>query len=338
MKDAKAVADDPADALAPSMQPLISIVVPVLNEQDAIRPFVDRISEVFGDLEPSVDYEILFVNDGSTDATEIAIRGVMVEIAKVGLINLSRNFGKDAALSAGLDHARGDAAIPIDVDLQDPPELIPQMIAAWREGAKIVNARRVARSEDGWAKRATARAFYRTFNAVADRPIPVDVGDFRLLDRQVLDVVTSLGERARFNKALFSWVGFETAEVTYSRPARTTGSSAWTYWKLWNFALDGIFTSSTAPLRMWSYIGLILAISSFLYAGFIFFYALFAGTDTPGYASTVILILAFGGLNLIALGILGEYVGRIYSEVRSRPLYIVRSVHRDAQDNEDSRD
>ena len=304
----------------------VSLVVPVLNEQDTVKAFVDRIAEVFAPIVETSDYEIIFVNDGSTDATEFAIRSMILDNPRLRLVNLSRNFGKEAALCAGLEHAHGDAVIPIDVDLQDPPELIPEMIEKWRKGAKVVNARRAARRNDTWLKRKTAGAFYKTFNMLADHPIPSNVGDFRLMDQQVVSVVRELGERARFNKSLFSWVGFETDEVTYERPARSAGESSWSYWKLWNFALDGIFASSTAPLRIWTYIGGTLSVASFLYAAYILLHTLILGVDTPGYASTAILILGFGGLNLFALGILGEYIGRIYTEVRERPLYVVRSM------------
>lgn len=306
---------------------LVSLVVPVFNEQDAIGAFLDRIEAVFDALAPTYDYEVLFVNDGSRDATELAIRRHMQKNTRVGLVNLSRNFGKEAALSAGLDHARGAACIPIDVDLQDPPELIPDMLDHWQRGAQVVNAKRICRAEDTWIKRATAKGFYKVFNAMADHRIPQDVGDFRLLDRQVVEIVRDMGERVRFNKGLFSWVGFETAEVTYKRPAREQGDSGWSYWKLWNFALDGIFSSTTAPLRIWTYAGGILAMMSFLYASIILVRTLIVGVDVPGYASTLILILLFGGLNLFAIGIMGEYIGRIYSEVRERPLYVLRSVH-----------
>lgn len=307
---------------------LISLVVPVFNEQEAIGPFLECIEDVFSGLGPNYRHEIVFVNDGSRDATEFLIRSRMQHDPRICLVNLSRNFGKEAALSAGLEHARGDACIPIDVDLQDPPELIPQMIAHWEKGARVVNARRRCRAGDSWIKRTTAAWFYRVFNAIADHRIPQDVGDYRLLDRQVVDVLCDMSERVRFNKALFSWVGFETAEVTFERPGRQRGSSAWSYWKLWNFALDGIFSSSTMPLRMWTYAGMAMAVMSFFYAAFIFMRTLIFGVDLPGYASTVILILVFGGLNLFAIGILGEYIGRIYSEVRERPLYVLRSVHR----------
>ncbi len=307
---------------------LISLIAPVYNEQESIVPFLDRIAAVFTDIGPAYDYQVLFVNDGSQDATEFAIRSKMQTDTRIGLLNLSRNFGKEAALSAGLDHADGDACIPIDVDLQDPPELIADMVRHWELGAQVVNARRVCRDGDRWLKRASAGGFYRIFNVLAERRIPLNVGDFRLLDRQVVDVLRDMNERVRFNKALFNWVGFDTAEVTFERPGRQAGSSAWSYWKLWNFALDGIFSSSTTPLRIWTYVGGTLAALSVVYAALIFIRTLFVGVDVPGYASTIILILLFGGMNLFAIGIVGEYIGRIYSEVRERPLYVLRSVHK----------
>lgn len=307
---------------------LVSLVVPVFDEQEAIAVFLKRVEEVFAPLQAFYDYEVIFVNDGSRDATEFVIHSHMSETNAINLVNLSRNFGKEAALSAGLDHARGDVCIPIDVDLQDPPELIPEMLAHWVNGAKIVNARRSNRAQDNWVKRKTAQGFYRVFNTLAEHRIPQDVGDYRLLDRQVVEVLRGMNEKVRFNKALFSWVGFETQEVTFERPQRSHGSSAWTYWRLWNLALDGIFSSSTVPLRIWTYAGGVLAALSFLYAGYIFLSIMIFGIDLPGYASTLILILLFGGLNLFAIGIVGEYIARIYSEVRERPLYVLRSVHK----------
>ena len=314
-------------APAPRLRTLVSLLVPVFNEQEAISTFLDAIDRVFAPLDPTFDYEVVFVNDGSRDATEFVIRSRMPDNPHVHLINLSRNFGKEAALSAAIDHARGDVCIPIDVDLQDPPEVIPEMLDLWAQGAQIVNARRANRTQDSWIKRKTAQGFYRVFNALADHSIPQDVGDFRLLDRQVVDVLRDMNERVRFNKALFSWVGFETKEVSFDRPERQAGSSAWTYWKLWNFALDGIFSSSTLPLRIWTYAGGTLALMAFLYAAVLFFRTLVVGIDVPGYASTMITILMFGGLNLFAIGIVGEYIARIYSEVRERPLYVLRSIH-----------
>jgi glycosyltransferase involved in cell wall biosynthesis len=309
----------------------VTLIVPVFNEEDGIAAFLEKVTGVIDDLQPLVSFDILFVNDGSRDATE---RRIMAEAAKrndVSLINLSRNFGKEAALIAGLNHATGDAVIPLDVDLQDPPEVIHQMIQRWMAGAKVVNARRARRNGDSWLKARSANAFYRIFNALSEQPIPRDVGDFRLMDREVVQVINQMGERSRCNKSLFSWVGFETEEVTYDRPAREIGETRWSYWKLWKLALDAIFSSSTLPLRIWTYFGMLMAIVSAVYSLFILAQTLIFGVDVPGYASTAILILVFGGLNMFALGIIGEYVGRIYTEVRQRPLYIVRSHHTSAK-------
>jgi len=306
---------------------LITLIVPVYNEEASIPTFIDNVMSVLGEIEAEVCFDILFVNDGSRDKTEQLILDAAAERDNIGLINLSRNFGKEAALFAGLRNAKGDAVIPLDVDLQDPPAVIIEMIALWLDGAKVVNARRARRDNDTWLKKQTANVFYRIFNAMAEHPIPRGVGDFRLLDREVVDAICQLGERSRFNKALFSWVGYEAAEVTYERPARSAGETCWSYWKLWKLALDGIFASSTIPLRIWTYIGMMMALASLAYSGFIFSRTLLFGVDVPGYASTIMLILIFGGINMFALGIIGEYVGRIYTEVRQRPVYIVRSQH-----------
>ena len=313
---------DPLDGQARVM---LSLVVPVCNEEAVIAPFFEAIGPVLETLSPEGATDIVFVNDGSTDGTVAAIKAATPAGLSVSIVQLSRNFGKEAALFAGLAHARGDAVIPLDVDLQDPPEIIPEMVAKWRAGAEVVNARRVSRDQDTWLKRTTANGFYRVFNALAEHPIPSSVGDFRLLDRKVVDAVSSLGERSRFNKALFSWVGFETEEITFERPERMAGRSQWSYWKLWKLALDGIFASSTMPLRVWSYIGVAIGLMSLAYSAYLVLRTMVFGIDVPGYASTVVLILGFGAVNLFALGIIGEYVGRIYTEVRQRPLFIVRS-------------
>lgn len=305
--------------------PELSIIVPVLNEQNAIQPFLAEMHKALSETLGNIEY--VFVDDGSTDATVSQIRNCMDAGARIRLIVLSRNFGKDAALAAGLAHASGRAAIPIDVDLQDSPYVIPEMVQKWRAGAKIVNARRVDRVLDTPFKRRSARLYYRIFNALADHPIPPDVGDFRLIDRQVIDILNTMSEKARFNKDLFSWVGFESAEVTFERSARATGTTKWSFWKLWNFGLDGLFGASTVPLRLWSYLGFFLAMAAFFYAGYVLVRTVLFGIDLPGYASTIVIILFFGGLNMLSVGILGEYVGRIYREVRDRPLYIVRKTY-----------
>lgn len=306
-------------------RPVLSLVVPVYNEATAIQPFFDDLAPIVGEILVEMDIEIVFVDDGSSDDTAVRIASSAPQGVALSIVALSRNFGKEAALFAGLSHAIGDAVVPLDVDLQDPPAVILEMIAKWREGAKMVNARRACRDKDSWLKRTSANAFYRVFNALAEHPIPTSVGDFRLLDREVVTAISSLGERSRFNKALFAWVGFETEEITFERPERSVGSSQWSYWKLWKLALDGIFSSSTLPLRIWSYFGVVIGLLSLIYSAFLIFRVLFFGIDVPGYASTVILILGFGAVNLFALGIIGEYVGRIYVEVRQRPLFIVRS-------------
>ena len=318
-------------ALGRSKVRTVTLLVPVYNEEDSIAPFLTTLTGVLDGIAPLVAFDILFVNDGSRDGTERLILAAAAERDDISLINLSRNFGKEAALFAGLTHATGDAVIPLDVDLQDPPEIIAEMIRRWIAGAKVVNARRARRDGDSRFKAMSARAFYRVFNAMADQPIPQDVGDFRLLDRAVVDAVCQLGERSRFNKSLFSWVGFEAEEITFDRPARAAGETSWSYWKLWKLALDGIFASSTVPLRIWTYVGILMGIVSLVYSAYVLGRTLIFGVDVPGYASTVILILVFGGLNLFALGIIGEYVGRIYAEVRQRPLYIVRSHHPSAK-------
>lgn len=309
----------------------ITLIVPVFNEEDGIAAFLQKVTPVADAMGPAVTFDILFVNDGSRDATERRILAEAATRTDVSLINLSRNFGKEAALVAGLNHATGDAVIPLDVDLQDPPEVMKDMISRWQAGAKIVNARRARRNGDSWLKARSAAAFYRIFNALSEQPIPRDVGDFRLMDREVVQVINQMGERSRCNKSLFSWVGFETEEVTYDRPAREIGETRWSYWKLWRLALDAIFSSSTLPLRIWTYFGMLMAVVSLVYSLVIFARTLIFGVDVPGYASTVILILIFGGLNMFALGIIGEYVGRIYTEVRQRPLYIVRSHYPSAK-------
>lgn len=319
----------PADATLVKMQKQTSLtlVVPVYNEESAIGPFLDATATIIARLAPSIRCDILFINDGSRDGTEFAIRSFMQDNPAIRLVNLSRNFGKEAALCAGLEYARGDAVIPVDVDLQDDVGIIPDMVDKWRQGAAIVNARRSDRASDSWAKRTSARAFYRAFNALSDYPMPSDVGDFRLLDRQVVDVLRSMGERVRLNKALFSWVGFKTEEVTFARNARSRGKTTMNYWRLWGMALDGIIGSTTKPLRIWTYLGTGLGLLSFLYAGYIFVSTLLFGVDVPGYASLVLLILTFGGLNLFAIGILGEYIGRILTEVRERPMFVIRSTY-----------
>lgn len=305
----------------------VSIVIPVFNEQDSLSLFLDAARPALADalalIGPGAQAEYLFVDDGSTDRTADVLAILSRLNSDVRCITLSRNFGKEAALAAGIDHARGDAVIPIDVDLQDPPAVIVEMVRYWLAGAQVVNARRVDRSTDGWFKRWSARSFYRLLNRLSDYPIPENVGDFRLLDRQAVDVVKQLGEQARFNKGLFSWIGFRVATVDYSRARREAGTTKWRLGKLWSLAVDGITASTTMPLRIWSYIGGGIALLAFAYAAFLVVHTLVTGVDTPGYASIMVAVLGLGGLNLLSLGIIGEYLGRVAREVRQRPLYVI---------------
>ncbi|HYG28146.1 MAG TPA: glycosyltransferase family 2 protein [Caulobacteraceae bacterium] len=303
--------------------PTLSLVVPVHNEVGAVGLFLARAAPVLRGLGKTFTYEIVFVDDGSTDATLAELLAARAENPRIRIVALSRNFGKDTALAAGLAHASGQAVIPIDVDLQDPPEVIPQLLAKWREGFDVVNARRADRSSDSWMKRATARSFYRVFNQMADRPILEDVGDFRLLSRRVVDVVNQFPERARFMKGLFSWVGFRQATIDYQRGARAAGETKWRYWRLWNFAVDGITSFTTVPLRIWTYFGATIAVLAFVFAAVLIARTILFGIDTPGYASLMVVVLFFGGVNLLSLGVIGEYLGRTYTEVKGRPLYII---------------
>ena len=241
---------------------LISIIVPVYNESASIAVFLEKLTEILP--ETGEEFEIVFVNDGSRDDTYQVLKQASVKEKSIKIIDLSRNFGKEAALTAGLDFARGDVVIPMDVDLQDPPDLIPKFIAKWREGYDVVNGMRVDRSTDTVVKRNSSKNFYRLFNRLSHTSLPENVGDFRLMDRQVIEAIKRLPERNRFMKGIFAWVGFKSCEIPYVRPKRIAGKTSWNYWNLWNFALDGMFGYSTAPLRIWTYAGFLLALISIL--------------------------------------------------------------------------
>jgi glycosyltransferase involved in cell wall biosynthesis len=308
---------------------LLSIVVPMYNEADNIEPFLARVEKVAESVVAPLDegYEIVCVDDGSRDSTVSKLLAERKRNPAIKIVSLSRNFGKDIALSAGLDHACGAAVIPIDADLQDPPELIPELFAKWLDGHDVVYATRTSRTSDTIAKRLTAAWFYHVHNRLADIDIPSNTGDFRLIDRRVIEALRQLPERNRFMKGLFSWVGFRQTGVAYERDPRAHGESKWRYWRLWNFALDGITSSTTLPLRIWTYAGLAISALAFAYAGFLVARTLINGVDVPGYASLMVVVLLFGGLNLLTLGIIGEYLGRIYTEAKARPLYLVRDLH-----------
>jgi glycosyltransferase involved in cell wall biosynthesis len=302
----------------------LSLVVPMYNEAETARQFFARVVPVVMTVTPQ--FEIICVNDGSTDATGELVTALSRSEPRIKLLNLTRNFGKEAALTAGLDYASGDAVIPMDADLQDPPELIPQMVDRWREGYDMVVAVRADRRSDTIVKSTTASAFYRIARRFTDVPIPAQAGDFRLLDRAVVEVLRKFPERSRFMRGIFAWVGFRQTTVTYSRSRRAGGESKWRYWRLWNYALDGIFSFTTAPLRIWTYLGFGLAAIAACYMLFIIARTVMFGVDVPGYASLLVTVLFFSGLNMVGLGILGEYVGRIFLEVKRRPLYLVRST------------
>ncbi len=305
--------------------PFLSIVAPCYNEEDVIDIFLEKIIPILEELKKP--YEIVFVNDGSRDNTLEILKAKAKEYESVRVISLSRNFGKEAALSAGLDMAKGEVVVPIDVDLQDPPELILDFVKKYEEGYDVVVGKRADRTTDTPAKRLSAELFYKMHNKISDIEIPHNVGDYRLMSRKVVEELKKLPETQRFMKGIFAWLGFKTAVVEYKREERVAGETSFNGWKLWNFALDGITSFSTAPLRIWLYIGMVLAFISFVYGSWIVLKTLMFGIDSPGYASIVTIVLFLGGIQLMGIGILGEYIGRIYLESKNRPVYIVENEY-----------
>jgi len=314
--------DTPSTSAKPH---LISIVVPAYNEADGIAEFHRRLTNVRAKLRERS--EVVYVNDGSRDDTFAILRSLRERDPTISIVNLSRNFGKEIALTAGLDHSRGDAVIVIDADLQDPPELIPTLIERWHEDeADVVFARRYSRAGESWFKKATAYCFYRLINALSARTVPVDTGDFRLLSRRAVDAVTMFRERHRFMKGLFAWIGYRQVAVTYERERRLAGATKWNYWRLWNLSLEGITSFSIAPLKIATYIGLFTATVAVVYGTYIIGLTIIFGNPVAGYPSLLVIILFLGGIQLLSLGIIGEYVGRIFNETKQRPLYIVDAV------------
>lgn len=301
----------------------VSIVVPFHNEGEGIILFYHAINEAIKNI-IGVQFEIVCVDDGSSDDTLEKLIEISRDDIRYSVIELSRNFGKEAALTAGIDVATGDAVIPIDADLQDPPELIADMINEWTKGFEVVLARRIDRTSDSYLKRKTAKLFYQFHNRVSSVKIPENVGDFRLMDRVVVDALQQLPEKQRFMKGLFAWVGFKTTTLDYVRHSRAAGKTNFSGWKLWNFALEGITSFSSAPLKLWTYIGGAGALASMIYALYIVARTLIHGIDVPGYASLLVAILFIGSLQLISVGILGEYIGRMYMESKNRPVYLIR--------------
>ncbi len=301
--------------------PFISIVVPCYNEAGVIDVFLQEMFAVLERL--GRDFEIVFVNDGSRDNTLDVLIEKSKEHDEIRVLNLARNFGKEAALTAGIDHAKGEVVVPIDVDLQDPPELILDFVREYEAGYDVVLGKREDRTSDTAAKRISADFFYKMHNKISDIQIPQNVGDYRLMSRRVVEALKQLPETQRFMKGNFAWLGFKTTIVNYKRDERKAGESSFNGWKLWNFALDGITSFSTAPLRVWLYVGSVLSLIAFVYGSWIILKTLIFGVDSPGYASMITVVLFLGGIQLMGIGILGEYIGRIYLESKRRPIYIV---------------
>lgn len=303
---------------------LLSLVVPVFNEQEAIPLFHSAVQQCNSLSE--FELEIIFINDGSSDHTEQAVKNIIDSGSSVVLINFSRNFGKEPALFAGLEHASGDAVIPIDVDLQDPIEVIPKLVKEWQQGFDMVLAKRVDRSTDHWSKRVTASWFYKVHNAISNPKLEENVGDFRLMSRNVVDAIIQMPERHLFMKGILSWAGFSTTVVEYERPSRIAGDTKFNGWKLWNLALEGLTSFSTVPLRIWTYTGIGVALIALLYAFWMILNKIIWGNPVPGYPSLMTAILFLGGIQLIGIGVLGEYIGRIYMEAKQRPRYIIKNI------------
>ncbi len=302
--------------------PDLSIIVSMYNEEDSLPVFFDEIEKTMAKLK-GVSYEIICIDDGSDDKTFEILKKYAKENKDIKVIKFSRNFGKEYGMMAGFRFSKGKACIPMDVDLQDPPELIGEFLKKWEEGYDMVYGIRNDRKSDSFWKRTTANLFYKIYNLMTRSPIPYNAGDYRLIDRKVVNAILSLKERNVFMKGIFGWTGFKSCGVKYTRHKRHAGISKWNYWKLWNFALDGITASTTFPLRIWTYLGGMLSVFGMLYAMFIIIKTIVFGIDVPGYASLLVFILLLGGIQMIILGILGEYIGRIFIEVKNRPIYIV---------------
>ncbi|MEZ2354077.1 glycosyltransferase family 2 protein [Caballeronia sp. RCC_10] len=304
--------------------PLLSLVVPCYNEREVLSEFMRQVIPVLQAL-PAMNYEVVFVNDGSRDDTLDRLVDIACAHDRVRVVDLSRNFGKEAAMTAGIDEALGDVVVPFDADLQDPPEVIPRLVAKWREGFDVVIARRVDRSSDTLLKRKSASLFYKFHNIISDIDLPENAGDFRLMSRDVVDALKRMTESRRFMKGLFAWVGFNTAVVEYTRQARVAGKTKFSGWRLWNFALEGVTSFSTLPLRIWTYFGFFTAFVALSYAVFVLIRTLIFGNPVPGYASIVTILLFLGGVQLVGIGVVGEYIGRIYIESKQRPVYLIQA-------------
>lgn len=311
--------------------PLVTICIPMYNEVKGLEALFARLIKLIEDC-PNYRFEIDCINDGSTDNTLLDLLAYQTRIQNIRVINLSRNFGKEAALTAGLNAARGDAVIPLDADLQDPPEIIKEMLFKWQNGSQVVLAKRSRRDKESWFKRISAKLFYKTLTMLSDTPIHENVGDFRLMDRKVVDVVIALQEKNRMMKGIMSWAGFKTDVIEFERPNRTFGTSYIGFSKLIRLAVDGIISFSSMPLRVSMYLGISIAMISFFYGAYLIYKTIAMGVDLPGYASMMVAILFMGGLQLISMGIMGEYIARIYSEVKNRPIFVIEKIYEHDKD------
>jgi len=302
---------------------LISIIAPVYNEQEVLTAFYHSLCETLDTL--PFRFEIIFIDDGSQDNSLEIIHSLQQNDPRISAIELSRNFGKEIALTAGLDHSHGDAAIIIDTDLQDPPELIQDMILEWKNGFDVVYGQRISRQGESVLKKVSSHLFYRVIQRMSHIKIPEDTGDFRLLNRTAIDALKQLREQRRFMKGLFSWVGYRQKAIPFHRQPRQAGASKWNYWRLWNFALEGITSFTTAPLHLATYFGLLTAFGAFLFGVYIIYHTLVWGNPIPGYPSLMVVVLFLGGIQLISIGIVGEYLGRLFDETKQRPLYLIKS-------------
>ncbi len=307
-------------AMHRSLVPTVSVIVPAYNEAAGLELFHQRLVRAMGGLG---SWEVVYVNDGSLDSTQKVLDSLHRMDNRVALLSLSRNFGKETAITAGLDHAVGDAVVVIDADLQDPPELIPALFAAWQSGFDMVYAKRRNRPGETWLKRKTAHTFYRLMQGLGDLKLPRDTGDFRLMSRRVVDAVSRLREQHRFMKGLFAWVGYPTTFVLYDRSPRFAGRSKWNYWKLWNLAMEGITSFTVMPLKLATYVGLVVALLSVIYGVQVIVKTLIIGNSVAGYPSIMTVMLFLGGIQLVFLGVIGEYLGRVFNETKQRPLYLV---------------
>jgi glycosyltransferase involved in cell wall biosynthesis len=305
---------------------LISILIPAYDEEQVLDKLFTRLANLANDTK-DYEFEFLFVNDGSKDKTLGIIKDYAEKDPRVSYINLSRNFGKEIGMIAGLDHVQGDATVIIDADLQDPPELIPEMIRLWEEGYDDVYAKRQSREGESWLKKVTSKMYYKTLQRISSIPIQEDTGDFRLFDRRVVEALKLFRESQRYTKGMFSWVGFHKKEILYDRDPRAAGETKWNYVKLIELAIDGITSFTTAPLRIATYAGVVVSALTFVYLIFLVIRTLFFGSDLAGYPSTLAVILFLGGVQLLSLGIIGEYIGRIFNETKQRPLYLIEDYH-----------